>query len=78
MAKLTKTTVFREHTPKPETAMEKTARIAKEIVVEEVEQRQAKIARLRNTRLERESSTPAKATATAAHKTRRSKAVAKR
>ena len=39
---------------KPETAMDKTTRVVRQMVDEEAEQRQAKISRLRNARLERE------------------------
>jgi hypothetical protein len=75
MAKLTKDTVFKTSIPVSETAMDKTTRIVREIMDNEAEQRQAKMARLRNARLEREANTPAKSVGTAA-KTRK-KAAAK-
>lgn len=70
MAKLTRNTVFKAHTAKPETGMEKTTRIVREMADEETEKRQVKIARLRNARLEREASTPPEPKT--ARKTRRS------
>jgi hypothetical protein len=76
MAKLTKDTVFKTSTPVSETAMDKTTRIVREIMDNEAEQRQVKMARLRNARLEREANTPAKSAGTAASKTRK-KAAAK-
>ncbi|WP_208350385.1 hypothetical protein [Pseudaestuariivita rosea] len=60
MAKLTKTNVFKTQTPKAETPMDKTTRIVRKMVEEEAEQRQIKIDRLRNARLEREANTPRK------------------
>ena len=78
MAKLTKTSVFKAYDSKPETAMDKTTRIAKKLVDDEAEQRQAKMNRLRNARLEREANTPPETTETAARKTRRSKATTTR
>lgn len=77
MAKLTKTTAFKTHIPKPETPMEKTTRIVRDMVDEEADQRQVKIARLRKARLEREANTPSETTA-ATRKKRPSKAVIKR
>jgi hypothetical protein len=73
MAKLTKDTVFKTSISVSETAMDKTTRIVREIMDNEAEQRQAKMARLRNARLEREANTPAKSSGA---KTRK-KAVAK-
>ena len=78
MAKLTKTSVFKAYDSKPETAMDKTTRIARKLVDEEAEQRQVKTTRLRNARLEREANTPPESRDTAAHKTRRSKAATTR
>lgn len=72
MAKLTKKNVFKAYDSKPETAMDKTTRVVRQMVDEEAEQRQAKISRLRNTRLEREASMATETTAKAARKTRRS------
>lgn len=71
MAKLTKTSVFKEYTAKQETTMDKTTRVARQMVEEESEQRHAKIIRLRNTRLERDANTPPATPATAPHKTDR-------
>lgn len=72
MAKLTKKNVFKAYDSKPETAMDKTTRVVRQMVDEKAEQRQAKITRLRNTRLEREASMASETTAKAARKTRRS------
>jgi hypothetical protein len=58
MAKLTKTSVFKAGSPKAETAMDKTTRIVRQMVEEEAEKRQARNARLRKARLEREANTP--------------------
>jgi hypothetical protein len=58
MAKLTKTTVFKAHNSKPETPMDKTTRVVRKLIDDEAEQRQAKLTRLRNARLEREANTP--------------------
>ena len=60
MPKLTKTSLFKPPAPKAETQMDKTTRIVRKMVEEEAEQRQAKMDRLRNARLEREANTPAK------------------
>jgi hypothetical protein len=60
MAKLTKTSVFKEHTTRPETTMDKTTRVVRKMVDDEAEQRLAKLTRLRNARLEREANTPPK------------------
>jgi hypothetical protein len=59
MAKLTKSSAFKEQAAKPETLMDKTTRIVKKIIDDETEQRQVKNTRLRNARLEREAHTPA-------------------
>ena len=77
MPKLTKNTAFKDYVPKPETPMDKTTRIVRRLIDEETEQRQVKIARLRNARLEREAMTPAKVIAQE-RKTRPPKAAAKR
>lgn len=78
MTKLTKTTLFKAARPRAETAMDKTARAAREILDDETERRKIKTERLRKTRLEREARTPAiepKAKPTAAAKKPRAKAV---
>ena len=54
MAKLTKKNVFKACDAKPETKMDKTTRVVRKMVDEDAEERQAKITRLRNARLERE------------------------
>ena len=70
--KLTKKNVFKAYDAKPETPMDKTTRVVRKMVDEDAEERQAKITRLRNTRLEREANTPPETTTTVARKTRRS------
>ncbi|NSX56979.1 hypothetical protein [Parasulfitobacter algicola] len=60
MAKLTKTSVFKAQGSKAETPLDKTTRVVRKMVEEEAEQRQTKINRLRNARLEREANTPTK------------------
>lgn len=60
MVKQTKSTVFKAQLPRAETPMDKTTRIVMEMIGDEAEQRNAKIARLRKARLEREAFTPAK------------------
>lgn len=60
MAKLTKTSVFKEQPTRPETTMDKTTRVVRKIVDDEAEERLAKLTRLRNARLEREANTPPK------------------
>ncbi|MBT0959165.1 hypothetical protein IV417_17390 [Alphaproteobacteria bacterium KMM 3653] len=72
MAKLTKKNVFKAFDAKPETPMDKTTRVVRKMVDEDAEERQAKITRLRNARLEREANTPPKTTVKAMRKTRRS------
>ncbi len=72
MAKLTKKNVFKAYDAKPETPMDKTTRVVRKMVDEDAEERQAKITRLRNARLEREANTPPETTTTVARKTRRS------
>jgi hypothetical protein len=74
LTKLTKNNLFKVYESKPETAMDKTTRVVRQIVDEEAEQRQAKISRLRNARLEREANTPLVTKASAASKSRRTKA----
>ncbi|WP_299149048.1 hypothetical protein [uncultured Tateyamaria sp.] len=78
MTKLTKNNLFKVYESKPETAMDKTTRVVRQMVDEEAEQRQAKISRLRNARLEREANTPPETKASAASKSRRTKAVSTR
>ena len=56
---------------KPETAMEMTTRVVRQMVDEEAEQRLAKNSRLRTARLEREANTPPEPTAKPVRKTRR-------
>lgn len=58
MAKLTKTTLFKDAKPRAETVMDKTTRAAREILDEENDLREVKTARLRKARLEREAGTP--------------------
>jgi hypothetical protein len=72
MATLTKKNLFKTYDSKPETALDKTTRIVRKMVDEDAEERQAKITRLRNARLEREANTPPETSATAARKKRRS------
>jgi hypothetical protein len=60
LAKLTKTSVFKAQAPKAETQMDKTTRIVRKMADDDAEQRQVKINRLRNARLEREQNTPPK------------------
>jgi hypothetical protein len=74
LTKLTKSNLFKVYDSKPETPMDKTARVVRQMVDEETEQRQAKNSRLRNARLEREANTPPVAKDAAASKSRRSKA----
>ncbi|WP_299682305.1 hypothetical protein [uncultured Roseobacter sp.] len=76
MPKPTKTTLFKALDPQPETAMDKTTRVVREIIDEEAQQRQVKIARLRTARLEREANTPTDS-ASATKKKHASKAVKK-
>ncbi len=78
MAKFTKNNLFNVYDSKPETPMDKTTRVVRQMVDEETEQRQAKNSRLRNARLEREASTPPDSKATAARKSRRTQAASKR
>ncbi|WP_107497707.1 hypothetical protein [Thalassobius sp. I31.1] len=78
MTKLSKNNLFKVYESKPETAMEKTTRVVRQMVDTEAEQRQAKISRLRIARLEREASTPPVTKASAATKSRRTKAASTR
>ena len=73
MTKHTKNNLFKVYDSKPETPMEKTTRVVRQMVDEETEQRQAKNSRLRNARLEREANTPPVTKASAASKSRRMK-----
>ena len=61
MAKLTKTTLFKDSKPRAETLMDKVTRVAREIIDDETEERQRKTDRLRKARLEREAGTPEEA-----------------
>jgi hypothetical protein len=77
LTKLTKSNLFKVYDSKPETPMDKTTRVVRQMVEDETEQRLAKISRLRNTRLEREENTPSEMTAKTARKTRPSRTVSK-
>ncbi len=70
MANLTKISAIKAHITKPETLMEKTTRIVKEITDDESEKRQVKIAHLRKARLKKEA-------IAVAHKTRPSRTITK-
>lgn len=72
MKKHTISDVFKTRDTKPETAMDKTTRVARQMLDEEAEQRLAKITRLRKTRLEREANTPSGSTPKAQRTTQRS------
>ncbi len=76
MARISKNSVFKAQAAKPETAMEKTTRIVKDMIDDEAEKREIKNTRLRKARLEREANTPAE-TVEAAPKKRAVKATAK-
>jgi len=78
MTKLTKNTLFKVYDSKPETPMDQTTRIVRQMVDEETEKRDAKNSRLRNARLEREANTPPEIKASAASKSRRTKAASTR
>lgn len=57
MAKRSKESVFKKNSvPKAETQLERSTRVAREMVSEEAEKRLDQICRLRRTRLEREAS----------------------
>ncbi len=73
MTKLTKRNLFKVYETKPETAMDKTTRVVRQMVDEETEKRAAKNSRLRNARLEREANTPPVTKNSTASKSRRSK-----
>ncbi|MFV2051324.1 hypothetical protein [Aliiroseovarius sp. YM-037] len=68
MTKRTKKTVFKESFLTRETPMDKTSRVVRKIIDDEAEQRQVKLDRLRNARLERKANTPTKAVAGAKKK----------
>lgn len=78
MTKLTKNNLFKVYDTKPETPMDKTTRVVRQMVDEETEKRDAKNFRLRNARLEREANTPPVTKASAVSKSRRTKAALKR
>ncbi|WP_143104149.1 hypothetical protein [Poseidonocella sedimentorum] len=78
MSKLTKRNLFKVNDTKPETAMDKTTRVVRQMIDEETELRDAKNSRLRNARLEREANTPPVPKNSAASKSRRSKAASTR
>lgn len=60
MSKLEKKNASKARGSYAETLMDKTTRVARKMVEEEAEERQAKNDRLRNARLEREADTPTK------------------
>lgn len=66
MTNLTKNNLFKVYASKPETPLDKTTRVVRQMVDDEAEQRQTKIARLRNARLEKEANSLPKAKAKAA------------
>jgi hypothetical protein len=70
MAKLKRSNVFTTSKPRPETQMDKTTRVVKQILDGEKEHRQIKTARLREARLERKASRPGNATASKTGETR--------
>lgn len=74
MTKLSKDNLFKSYDAKPETAMDKTTRIVRQLLDEETEKRDAKNARLRIARLEREASTPTVTKVSEVSKSHRSKA----
>ena len=78
MTKLIKNTLVNVYNTKPETPMDKTTRIVRQMVDEETEKRDAKNSRLRNARLEREANTPPVTKNSAASKSRHSKAASTR
>ncbi|SNT36578.1 hypothetical protein [Antarctobacter heliothermus] len=78
MTKLTKNTLFKVSDSKPETPMDKTTRVVRQMVDEETEQRVARNSRLRNARLEREANKPPVTKASEASKSRRTKAASTR
>lgn len=71
MSKHTKKNLSKVYDSKPETPMEKTTRVVRQMVDEEAEQRHAKNSRLRTARLEREAHTPSETTIKPVRKTRR-------
>lgn len=60
MTKMEKTNLFKTYKPQADTRMDKTTRAVREILNGETEQREAKTARLRKARLEKEASPPVK------------------
>src|SRR6056297_1421480 len=58
MAKLTKATLFKPAKSGPESVMDKTSRVVREIQDEETNAREARTSRLRKARLERENGKP--------------------
>lgn len=60
MTKRTKKTVFKESFLDRETPMDRTSRVVRKMIDDEAEQRQVKLERLRNARLERTANTPTK------------------
>jgi hypothetical protein len=78
MTKLTKNTLFKVYDSKPETPMDKTTRVVRQMVDEETEKRDAKNSRLRTARLEREANTPPVTKTSVASKSRRTKAASTR
>lgn len=71
MTKLSKNHVFQKFvTPPKETLMDKTTRVVQEMIDDETKLRQAKMARLRQARLEKEAATSEAPVATPAKKTR--------
>lgn len=63
MTKQTKTSVLKESFLDRETPMDKTSRVARKMIDDEAEQRQFKLERLRNARLEREANAKTKVAA---------------
>jgi hypothetical protein len=78
LTKLTKSNLFKVYDSKPETAMDKTTRVVRQMVDKEAEQRQAKNSQLRNARLEREANTPPVTKSSEVSKSRPTKAASKR
>jgi len=78
LTKLTKNNLFKVYETKSETAMDKTTRVVRQMLDDEMEKRDAKNFRLRNARLEREANTPHVTKNSAASKSRRSKAASTR
>ncbi|WP_417606236.1 hypothetical protein [Primorskyibacter flagellatus] len=74
MTKLTKNNLFKVSDAKPETPIDKTTRVVRQMVDEETEKRDAKNSRLRDARLERDANTPPVPKDSAASKLHRTKA----